>query len=346
MNSPETLLQALGGEVGCCRLSREFYARVGKDPVLRPLFPGKSLRCAIEQFSAFLIQFLGGDEQQTQYRPLLSLRESHARFRITAAQRTAWLKHMRAALDGMSLDKNVRHALARFFVHSSSYVIGKESGEFSSEHKELVSRWKQQRKLDDAVAIIAFGDDDLAISLVRQFAARPSVFVGLAARMMKTARPAFIRLVVDSVEADPSLAIARFNGRTLLHHAASAGCIEVVSLILKSGVDPSIQDHGGHTALYRVANECWSAAGPELVRMLVEAGADVNACGGVTRATPLHMAARRGFVEIAQALIECGADIQARDTKGATPLRRAINCRRGDVASLLQTVGASQGSNS
>ena len=61
-------LEALGGEAGCRRLSTEFYARVGQDPVLRPLFPGKSLRCATEEFAAFLIQFLGGDEVQTQKR--------------------------------------------------------------------------------------------------------------------------------------------------------------------------------------------------------------------------------------------------------------------------------------
>jgi len=62
------LLEAVGGEAGCKRLSSAFYARVGKDPMLRPLFPGKSLKCAIEEFAAFLIQFLGGDEEHTQRR--------------------------------------------------------------------------------------------------------------------------------------------------------------------------------------------------------------------------------------------------------------------------------------
>src|SRR5215510_1428164 len=93
------MLEALGGEAGCKRLSAAFYARVGRDPVLRPLFPGKSLRCATEAFAAFLVQFLGGDEEQTQFRWWLSLRESHARFEISAAQRSAWLKHMNATLD-------------------------------------------------------------------------------------------------------------------------------------------------------------------------------------------------------------------------------------------------------
>ena len=98
-------LKSLGGEAGCQRLSAEFYARVGNDPVLRPLFPGKSLRCATEEFAAFLIQFLGGDEEQTQYRWWLSLRESHARFRVGPPERSAWLKQMRATLKAAQFDE-------------------------------------------------------------------------------------------------------------------------------------------------------------------------------------------------------------------------------------------------
>jgi len=49
------LYQAMGGTAGCRKLAEAFYARVKLDPVLRPLFPGKSMRCAIEAFSAFLV---------------------------------------------------------------------------------------------------------------------------------------------------------------------------------------------------------------------------------------------------------------------------------------------------
>jgi ankyrin repeat protein len=73
-----------------------------------------------------------------------------------------------------------------------------------------------------------------------------------------------------------------------------------------------------------------------VVRALVEAGADVNACGGVTHATPLHAAARRGHVEIAAVLLDCGAITGAKDTKGDTPLQRALNCRKQTVAELLK----------
>jgi truncated hemoglobin YjbI len=332
-------LEELGSEAGCRRLSTEFYARVGKDPVLRPLFPGKSLRCATEEFAAFLIQFLGGDEEQTQKRWWLSLRESHARFRIGPKERSAWLKQMGATLEAAPLDEGTRKALRQFFLQSSAYVVGDGSAE--PEHEELAARWAAQRALDDAIGAIAVGHDREALALATQFAPRPSVFVGLLVRMVQSGRTGLIRFVVDAVESEPSLATRRFSGATLLHFACGAGCFDVVALLLRLGTDPNIKDRGGHTPLYRVANECASETGPELVRELVRAGADVNADGGVTRATALHMAARRGYVRIASALLDCGAAMNAKDSKGDTPLKRALNCRRDMVAQLLVERGAS-----
>jgi hemoglobin len=333
------LLEALGGEEGCRRLSAAFYARVGKDAVLRPFFPGKSLRCATEEFAAFLIQFLDGDEKQTQHRWWLSLRESHARFQIGPDARLAWLRHMEATLGAAPLDDATRNALRHFFSGSSAYVIG--TGTAESDHEELAARWSEQLVLDSVIAAIVEGRDDETLALAPRFASRPSVFVGLLARMLQTGRARLFRFVIDAAESDPSLATRRFAGNTLLHFAAGAGCLEIVALLLRLGVDPNIQGRGEHTPLYCVANECASDEGPELVRALVRAGADVNGCGGVTRATALHMAARRGHVEVARALLDSGAAVNARDRKGDTPLLRAINCRKNGVAQLLRERGAS-----
>jgi hemoglobin len=331
-------LEALGGEAGCRRLSAEFYARVGRDAVLRPLFPGKSLRCATEEFAAFLIQFLGGDEEQTQHRWWLSLRESHARFCISPTERSAWLRHVEATLDAARLDDATRNALRHFFSRSSSYVIGRDTGEL--EHEELSARWNEQRILDRVIAAIVEGRDDETLALAPRFVSRPSVFVGLLARMVQSGRARLIHFVIGAAESNPPLATRHFAGTTLLHFAAGAGCLEVVALLLRLGVDPNIQRRGEHTPLYCVANECASETGPEVVRALVRAGGDVNACGGVTRATALHMAARRGHVEIARALLDSGAAVNARDRKGDTPLQRAINCRQNGVSQLLLERGA------
>jgi hypothetical protein len=247
---------------------------------------------------------------------------------------------MEATLKAAPVDQETRRALSQFFLQSSAYVVGNVAGEL--EHEELAARWAAQRALDDAIGAIASGHDEEAVTLATQFARRRPVFIGLLVRMTQSGRTGLIHFVMDAVESEPSLATCRFSGATLLHFACGAGCLEVAALLLRLGTGPNLRDRGDHTPLYRLANECASEAGPALVRELVRAGADVNACGGVTRATPLHMAARRGYVEIADALLDCGAAMEAKDSKGDTPLQRAINCRRDRVAQLLLERGASR----
>jgi hypothetical protein len=248
------------------------------------------------------------------------------------------LKHMGASLDASPIDETTRKALRQFFLNSSAYIVGKETAEPQDE--ELAARWGKQRILDDVIGAIAAGRDHEALVLAQQVAFRPPVFIGMLARMIQSGRVELIRFVIDAMESEPALGTRRFSGRTLLHFASGAGCLEVVALLLRLGTDPNTQDRGGHTPLYSVANECSSETGPKIVRMLVGAGAEVNACGGVTSATALHMAARRGYVEIARALLDCGAIVEARDNKGDTPLQRSINCRQGGVTQLLVERGA------
>ena len=69
---------------------------------------------------------------------------------------------------------------------------------------------------------------------------------------------------------------------------------------------------------------------------LISAGADVNA--GFN--TPLHLAAAIGSSEVAEVLLEAGADIGARDDNGATPLHRAAAEGDPGVVSLLLKAGA------
>src|SRR3954466_16203239 len=117
------LYRAGGGRGGCRQLSEAFYARVARDALLRPLFPGKTQRCAIEAFTAFLAQFLGGPPEDTQHRWWLSLWESHLRFKIGQEQRGAWMENMLRALDDVPLTDSARSALRHFFHRSSAYLV-------------------------------------------------------------------------------------------------------------------------------------------------------------------------------------------------------------------------------
>src|SRR3954454_12390271 len=105
------LYEEIGGRDTCYQLSAAFYGRVVKDPLLRPFFPGKSQRCAIEMFTAFLAQLLDGPSEDAQDRWWLSLSESHLRFKIRREERTAWMRTMIAALDDVAMEEPVRLAL-------------------------------------------------------------------------------------------------------------------------------------------------------------------------------------------------------------------------------------------
>ena len=155
---------------------------------------------------------------------------------------------MSATLEAAPLDEKTRKALRQFFLHSSAYLEGTDAA--GPEHEELAARWGEQRVLDDVIAAIAAGHDHEVLALAPKVASRPSVFVGLLARMMQSGRAELIRFVIDAVEQEPSLAARRYSGNVLLHFAAGAGCVEVVALLLRLGTDP---EHSGtrrtHTAL-------------------------------------------------------------------------------------------------
>ncbi len=322
-----SVLEELGGDAGCQRLAKQFYERVAQSDVLKPLFPGRSLRCATEEFAAFLIQFLEGEEAQTQYRWWLSLRESHARFKISEAQRRAWLGLMQEVLDSVVAGPSLRAALVQFFEGVSVYVVGGEEAPVKS--GELADRWARQRALDQLIEDLAQGRDLEAMQAARSFVARPSVFVGILARMMALGRPVLVQFAVENVM------MGAFNGRTLLHHACSSACWPVVQRMLAMGVDPDVLDSGGHTPLYRVAGCCRDAEGAAIVAALVRAGANVDRAGGVSRSTALHEAARHGSVGVAMSLVAHGANRLAKDRHGFTPLDRARRCRRLAVAEVL-----------
>ena len=340
----ESVYEAMGGAEGCRKLSTAFYARVQGDPVLRPLFPGKSMRCAVEAFAAFLCQFLGDSAEDSQFRWWLSLEESHRRFGIGAEHRVAWVENMREALSDVPMAETARVALLDFFRHSSAYVVNQgDRPAVAGIDGELDRRWNAQLELDAIVAAVRNADDERAVALAGKAISEThnrSVIVGILSVMMGGNRDPLRRFVGERVVDDPALVYERRAGRTLLHFAAAQGDDVTVSLLLHSGAEADAKTSGGHTPLYCLANECGTAGTERIVRLLVQHGADVNAADGVKRCTPLHMAARRGFIETAGALLDCGADIEALDSLGETPLRRAVNCNKTGVAALFLSRGA------
>src|SRR2546430_4193602 len=102
-------------------------------------------------------------------------------------------------------------------------------------------------------------------------------------------------------------------------------------------------DVNGRTALH-VVNDCpcYYPDGPAVVSMLVAAGADPNARldGKGAPETPLHWAASSDDLDVADALIDVGADLETPGGSIGTPLDNAIGYGCWHVARHLVERGA------
>ena len=104
-----------------------------------------------------------------------------------------------------------------------------------------------------------------------------------------------------------------------------------------------ITDRGGSKTPLHVATD-WPGyfpAGPQIVRLLIGAGADPDAVTTPEPGeTPLHWAASSDDADVAAALIDGGADIEKPDGSIGTPLDNAIGYACWHVARLLAARGA------
>jgi uncharacterized protein len=116
--------------------------------------------------------------------------------------------------------------------------------------------------------------------------------------------------------------------------AAMTGDVATVKALLKSGADVNAALGDGVTGLHWAARQ----GHEELANTLIVAGANVKATTRFGAITPLHLAAERGAGAIVAALVKAGADANAATATGATPLMFAAGA--GDVASITALLDA------
>jgi ankyrin repeat protein len=105
---------------------------------------------------------------------------------------------------------------------------------------------------------------------------------------------------------------------------------DCVKLLLDRGADPNAANKAGATALM------WAIPDVAKVKLLIAAGADVNAVSKNLGRTPLLIAASYpGSVPVLQLLLDHGANIHAKDRRGMHALGRAALSADVDVVRFL-----------
>jgi hemoglobin len=122
MTHEPTIYEQAGGDAPFRRLVESFYARVERDPLLRPLFPA-DLGPGRERQFLFITQYFGGPPRYNALRGHPRLRMRHAPFVIGQAERDAWVGHMLAAIDEAGFAEPVRGALREYFERAGTFLI-------------------------------------------------------------------------------------------------------------------------------------------------------------------------------------------------------------------------------
>lgn len=118
-----TFYEAVGGEETFHRLVHRFYQGVAEDPALRALYPEEDLGPAEERLRLFLIQYWGGPNTYSRQRGHPRLRMRHVPFVIGEAERVAWLKHMRVAVDELELPEQQEKMLWDYFTMAARSMV-------------------------------------------------------------------------------------------------------------------------------------------------------------------------------------------------------------------------------
>jgi ankyrin repeat protein len=103
-------------------------------------------------------------------------------------------------------------------------------------------------------------------------------------------------------------------------------------MLVAHGARVNVRNKSGATPLHTAA----LGGDSEVVKLLLDHGAEINARDQESGATPLSYAASLGRGEVVELLLARGADLTLRNTRGQTPLDLAEENNQKEISDLLR----------
>ena len=133
-------------------------------------------------------------------------------------------------------------------------------------------------------------------------------------------------LLISCHAGDPHLGMRAGVGGELLN-AAREGNLDKIKKALKENADIEIRDDNDETEYddtgYTPLHHACEQGHKEVAQLLIEEGADVNKPTFRRGRTPLHYACMEGHLAIVKLLKKHGADMEQTDNRGGTPMHYA-----------------------
>lgn len=124
------------------------------------------------------------------------------------------------------------------------------------------------------------------------------------------------------------------EGRTALHLATIGGCHKCVVDILEAGGDPNFRDSWGHAGMHFAADYQDVDEADQIIRALKEHGAQIDALDN-DGWTPLYDAVHRNSLKAVSLLMQHGAAVNTCNAKNDTPISRAVFMNHVDILEVL-----------
>ncbi|GAA6221436.1 protein phosphatase 1 regulatory subunit 12A-like isoform X2 [Lates japonicus] len=240
--------------------------------------------------------------------------------------------------------------------------LGSETDQTGSEARETSSgsgtRRAKVRFAQGAVfmAACSAGDREEVAALLRQGADINHANIDGLTALHQACIDENAEMVQFLVESGSDVNRGDNEGWTPLHAAASCGFIQIAKYLIEHGAHVGAVNSEGELPLDVATEDAMERllkaeikkqaidvdnARKEEERIMLRDAMAVLAGSGTltphpnTKATALHVAAAKGYIEVLKVLLQCGVDVDSRDIDGWTPLHAATHWGQEEVCTLL-----------